>query len=178
MSVYKGHQRGSIVILEGKLGSGWRGFRIHLRKTIYPINQNIGVKHTSATIIPGDISRIDKDYVGLDVTSIINGAENTSFNTTLTLDISLRVERGNDGKWIVLSSKINEVVPVAVKPSGENKIHSFKTMLTNGSGPRPHAAWKPKAQAGPHKALFHKSDLHISILNPSLLNRVKLSQGL
>lgn len=112
------------------------------------------------------------------VTSIINGAENTSFNTMLTLDISLRVERGNDGKWIVLSSKINEVGLVAVKPSGENKIHSFKTMLINGSGPRPHATWKPKAQAGPSKALFHKSDLHISVIKPSSLNQVKLSQGL
>lgn len=77
--------------------------------------------------------------------------------------ISLHVECGNEGKWNVLFSKINKVGLVAVKPSGENKTRSFKTVLTNGRGPRPNAAWKPKAQAGPQKAVFHKSNMqHIS----------------
>lgn len=57
----------------------------------------------------------------------------------------------------MISSKVNEVGPVADKPSGEDKPHSFKTVLTKGSGPRPQAAWKPEAQAGPHKALLYKS---------------------
>ena len=56
------------------------------------------------------------------------------------MDISLRVESGNEGKWNVLFSKINDVGPVSVKPSGENKTHSFKTVLANGRGPRANAA--------------------------------------
>ena len=59
----------------------------------------------------------------------------------------------------MLSSDVKEVGPVAVKPNGENKTHTFKSVLINGSGPRPHAAWKLKAQAGPHKALLLKPDL-------------------
>lgn len=52
---------------------------------------------------------------------------------------------------------------IAAKPSGENKTQSFKTVLTNGRGPRPNAVWKPNAQAGPQKAMFHKSNMqHIS----------------
>ena len=63
----------------------------------------------------------------------------------------------------MLSSDIKEVDLVAIKSSGENKTHTFKSVLINGSGPRPHAVWKPKTQAGPHKALLHKSDLqHLS----------------
>ena len=68
----------------------------------------------------------------------------SSFNTSLSLDISLRVERGNEGKWVVISSEIKEVGPVAVKPIGVNKPHSFKTVLLNGSGPRSFATWKPQ----------------------------------
>ena len=45
-----GRHRGSIVIPEGKSGSGWRGFGMHLRKIIHPINQNFGVKHKNAII--------------------------------------------------------------------------------------------------------------------------------
>ena len=93
----------------------------------------------------------------MDVTSIFNGAMDKSLNTTLTLDITLRVERGKEGSWTVLSSKVNEVGLVAIKPSGEDKPYSFKTVLTKGSGLRPQAAWKPKAQAGPNKALLFKS---------------------
>ncbi|XP_065623458.1 uncharacterized protein LOC136064919 [Quercus suber] len=45
----KGRRRGSIVIPEGKLQSGWRSFGVQLRKTIQPQIQNNGVKHRSAT---------------------------------------------------------------------------------------------------------------------------------
>lgn len=31
-----GHCKGSIVVPEGKSGSGWRGFGLHLRKAIEP----------------------------------------------------------------------------------------------------------------------------------------------
>ena len=89
--------------------------------------------------------------------SAINEAENPSVNTTLSLDISLRVERGNEGKWVVISSVIKEVGPVAVKPIGVNKPHSFKTVLFNGSGPRSFATWKLKAHAGSFKTLGYKS---------------------
>ena len=43
------------------------------------------------------------------------------FQCYASLDISLRVERGNEGKWVVISSEIKEVGPVAVKPIGVNK---------------------------------------------------------
>lgn len=59
----------------------------------------------------------------------------------------------------MLSFDINEVGPVAVKPSGENNTSSFKSVLINGNGPRPQVAWKPKAQAGSHKTVTTKSDL-------------------
>ena len=122
-----------------------------------------GFQNLKSNISCGDNSRIDKDHVGVDIMSVINGAVNKSYNAMLTLDISLHVECGNEGKWNVLFSKINEAGPVAVKPSGENKTHSFKTMLTNGRGPRPNAGWKPKAHAGPQKVMFHKSNLqHIT----------------
>ena len=80
-----------------------------------------------------------------------------SVNTTLSLDISLRVEHGNEGKWVVISSVIKEVGLVAVKPIGVNKSHSFKIVLLNGSGPRPFATWKPKAHDGSLKTLGYKS---------------------
>ena len=87
----------------------------------------------------------------------INEAENPSVNTTLSLDISLCVECGNEGKWVVISSVIKEVGPVAVKPIGVNKSHNFKIVLLNGSGPRPFATWKPKAHDGSLKNLGYKS---------------------
>lgn len=37
--LHKGRSKGSIVVLEGKLGSGWRGFGIQMRKTIAPVQQ-------------------------------------------------------------------------------------------------------------------------------------------
>ena len=130
-----GCRRGSIVIPEGKSGFGWRGFGTHLRKTILPIIQTIGVKQVRATFKsvrvmenfqqnPGGFgdkgkeislgfqnlkSQIswggnfgtDKVQVGVhvtSVTSIINGAADKCVNTSLTLDITLRVERGDEGK--------------------------------------------------------------------------------
>ena len=50
---------------------------------------------------------------------VINGAADKGVNTSLSLDITLRVERGVEGKWIVLSSDIKEVGPVTVKPTRE-----------------------------------------------------------
>ena len=116
----------------------------------------LGFQNLKSCISWGDNSGSDKEQVGVDVTSIFNGAMDKSLNTTLTLDIALRVERGKEGSWTVLSSKVNEVGLVAIKPSGEDKPYSFKTVLTKGSGLRPQAAWKPKAQAGPNKALLFK----------------------
>ncbi|KAF3962597.1 hypothetical protein CMV_012907 [Castanea mollissima] len=83
----------------------------------------------------GGISGIEKDCDGTVVTSVTNGDACSSGNVSLTLEISLRVERGNEGKWHVLSSMINEVGSVAVKPSGDKKLHSFETMSTNDCGP-------------------------------------------
>ncbi|KAF3963292.1 hypothetical protein CMV_012303, partial [Castanea mollissima] len=83
----------------------------------------------------GGISGIEKDCDGMVVTSVTNGDACSSGNVSLTLEISLRVERGNEGKWHVLSSMINEVGSVAVKPSGDKKLHSFETMSTNDCGP-------------------------------------------
>ena len=120
----------------------------------------LGFQNLKSCISRGDNSGSNKEQVWADVksvTSVFNGVADISLNTTLTLDIVLRVERGKEGSWFVLSSKVNEVGPVAVKPSGEYKPQSFKIVLTRGSGPRPQAAWKPKAQAGPHKPLLFKS---------------------
>ena len=130
-----GCRRGSIVIPEGKSGFGWRGFGTHLRKTILPIIQTIGVKQARATFKsvrvmenfqqnPGGFGEKGKEIslgfqnlksqiswggnfgtykvqVGVhvtSVTSIINGAADKCVNTSLTLDITLRVERGDEGK--------------------------------------------------------------------------------
>ena len=193
----KGRRRGSIVIPEGSLGSGWRRFGFHLRKTIFPVSQNLSVQYRRTAMKQvgvmenfrqnpegvvnkgkvlmsgfqnlnpdfswGGNSGFDKDGDGAVVTSVIKGAACSSGYISPTLDISLRVERGNDGQWQVISSKVNEVGPVAVKPSGNIKLRSFKNVLTKGSGPRPHAAWKPKAQAGLHIAVTHKPKLqHVS----------------
>ena len=103
----------------------------------------------------GGNSGFDKVCDRAVVTSVIKGVACSSGNTLPTLDISLRVERGNEGKWHVISSKVIEVGPVAAKPNGDNELHSFKSMLTKGCGPRPHVAWTPKAQAGLYKALSH-----------------------
>ena len=44
-----GHQKGSIIVLEGKLGSGWRGFGFHLRKVIAP--DSLIVKPPSQSVL-------------------------------------------------------------------------------------------------------------------------------
>ena len=182
------------------MGSGWREFGIHLRKTIFPVSQYYGVQQRT-TRIPAGVteffqqnpegvenkgkellsdfqilnpqssrggnSGFDKVCDGAVVTSVIKGAACSSGNTLPTLDISLRVEHGNEGKWHVISSKVIEVGPVAAKPSGDNELLSFKSVLTKGCGPRPNVAWKPKAQAGLHKALSHQPKLLHSSAKPT-----------
>ncbi|KAL0010114.1 hypothetical protein SO802_005222 [Lithocarpus litseifolius] len=197
-----GRRRGSIIIPEGYLGSGWRRFGIHLRKTIFPVSQNFGVQHRR-TIMKlvgvmenlrqksegagnkgkemmsgfqnlnpsfswGGNSGIDKVSDAVVVTSVIKDVACCSGNISPTLDITLRVERGIEGEWHVISSKVIEVGPIIAKPSGVHKLHSFKSVLSKGSGPRPHAAWKPKAQTGLHKALSHKPKLQSSTSKPTL----------
>ena len=120
----------------------------------------LGVQNLKSCISWGGISGIDKHHVGAEVTSVtsaLNEAENISANTSLSLDISLCVERGNEGKWVVISSEIKEMGPVAVKPTGVIKSHSFKTVLLKGSGPRSSATWKPKAHVGSLNTLGYKS---------------------
>lgn len=90
-----------------------------------------GFQNLNSYISWGDNSGTDKEQVGADVTlvmSVINGVVNKRLNT-LTLDIALPVERGKEGKGTLISSKVNEVGPVADKPSGEDKPHSFKTVF-------------------------------------------------
>nr|POE67619.1 hypothetical protein CFP56_45906 [Quercus suber] len=126
----------------------------------------------------GGISGTDKHQVGAEVTSVtsaFNEAENPRANTTLSLDISLHVERGNDGKWVVISTDIKEVGQVAVKPIEEVKTHSFKTVLLNGSGPRPLAAWKPKAHS--FKALGYKARSHSKHILDETQRSVLVSSG-
>ncbi|KAF3954062.1 hypothetical protein CMV_020551 [Castanea mollissima] len=98
--------------------------RLHANPNFYPRSS-----------VQGGISGIEKDCDGTVVTSVTNGDACSSGNVSLTLEISLRVERGNEGKWHVLSSMINEVGSVVVKPSGDKKLHSFETMSTNDCGP-------------------------------------------
>ena len=130
-----GHRRGSIVISEGKSGSGWRGFGMHLRKTILLIIQATGAKQARATFKPvrvmekfrqnlggfgdkgkeislgfqnlksqiswGGNSGTNKVHVGADVTSVtpgFNGVADKDVNSSLVLDITLHVERGDEGK--------------------------------------------------------------------------------
>ena len=54
----------------------------------------------------GGNSGFDKGCDGAVVTSVIKGAACSSGNILQTLDISLRVERGIEGKWHVISSKV------------------------------------------------------------------------
>ena len=37
--LHKGKHKGSKVVPEGKMGSGWRGLGIHMRETIVPVRQ-------------------------------------------------------------------------------------------------------------------------------------------
>ena len=39
--LFRGKRKGFIVIPEGRLRSGWRGFGIHMRKMIVPVRQGI-----------------------------------------------------------------------------------------------------------------------------------------
>ena len=44
-----GHRKGLIIVSEGKLGSGWRGFGLHLRKAISP--ESLVFKSQSSSIL-------------------------------------------------------------------------------------------------------------------------------
>ena len=50
-----GCRKGSIVVPEGKLGSGWRGFGLHLRKTIDP--ESLASKQATTGIPKRDASK-------------------------------------------------------------------------------------------------------------------------
>ena len=58
----------------------------------------LGFQNLKSCISWGGIFGTTKHHVGAEVTSAINEAENPSVNTTLSLDISLRVKHGNEGK--------------------------------------------------------------------------------
>nr|POE65393.1 hypothetical protein CFP56_71836 [Quercus suber] len=136
---------------EGRIGSGWRGSGLHLRRTLEPASlasqgqhhrqlkpivvatgQNNhdgrhnkpdgGIKgkekvavfqnsKTHASSYPHrdkcDLySEKAKAKIGAKFMSNINGKIKTD---TLTLDLFLRVKRGNGGKWNIVSSKVREV---------------------------------------------------------------------
>ena len=60
----------------------------------------------------------EKAQFGAEVTSIINGIVSNGIKDTLTLDISLRVKRGDEGRWGMLFSMVSEVGSSIPKPSG------------------------------------------------------------
>lgn len=82
------------------------------------------ISEISNNTISGDHAPLEgnsekvKAQFGADVTSVIRGIVSSGIKDTLTLDIYLRVERGKEGNWGVISSKVSEVDSNSIKLTG------------------------------------------------------------
>ena len=106
--------------------------------------------------------RIVSPQFQADVTSIISGIVSSGIKDTLTLDIYLCVNRGKEGNWGVISSKVGEVDSNSFKLIGTklaitvlskgNGLKAKLSSLPKDIGSKPNlAVWKPTGvkQNGP-----------------------------
>ena len=174
-----GHRKGHIIVPEGKLGSGWRGFSFHLRKAIAP--DSLGTKPPSqsallpslpkfrthksflSAVVDGDrkstggsrtrklalpniqnsiksnlaikSSLSSQKFQNLDlhdrgagqvsvvledeVTLVVQDDACKGAESPLSLEVSLCLVRGLNGKWEVKSSNLKEAGYSAIGPMQE-----------------------------------------------------------
>nr|POF25713.1 hypothetical protein CFP56_35471 [Quercus suber] len=97
----KGRWRGSIVILEGNLGSGWRRFGVHLRKILFPVSQNLGAQFRRTTIKPVGVL---ENFRQIPEGGVYKGKEMMSGFQNLNLDFSWRrnfgIVKDSDGEVV------------------------------------------------------------------------------
>nr|POE97186.1 hypothetical protein CFP56_78988 [Quercus suber] len=190
-----GRRKGNIVIPEGRLGSGWRGFGLNLRKILKPTSlSSQGSLHriqsaprAGATVVVGKLhnhggakntgmekisvfqnlkssipsnsfrdqgrsySGEDTAQSGADILPDINAIAKRDL---LTLDISLRVERGKDGQWAVVSSIIKDVGSNQISHGMRPNAHKGRNMHTQNWVPKP----KPTTQ--PQQPIISKPKAH------------------
>ena len=208
-----GRRKGFIVVPEGKLGSGWRGFGFHLRKAIAPetvvIKQPQSVlkptaeKAKSLLLVTAEADRKDgcgskkgkpltPNFENTNRSNLRNHSHDTrdlsaekekpmseakftleiidsvgsGTEPNLSLDVSMRVERGPDGVWKVQWSKVQEVGRNA-KPK-EQSFKSFdkpsapfkpKPNLQTAI-PKPISVWRPKPkQTHPYSFSFNETQI-------------------
>ena len=183
------------MVLEGKLGSGWRGFGLHLRKAIasetliskqpqYVLKPTVE-KSKSLLLATAEADRKDgggskkgkpSKFENTNKSDLCNHSHDTCDLITekekpmseakftleikdsvgsgtephLSLDVSMRVERGPDGVWKVQWSEVQEVGR-NVKPK-EQSLKSFDKPLAPFKSkpnrqtdiPKPISVWRPK----------------------------------
>ena len=140
-----GHRKGLIIVLEGKLGSGWRGFGFHLHKAISPESLVVKLQSPSALISTEQKFTPQKSFLSaaMDGDQINNGGsrkgklllpnvqnsnkanqaikslkDNSLYGakSPLSLEVSLNLECGLNAKWEIKHSNVKEVD--CVSPSG------------------------------------------------------------
>ena len=205
-----GRQKGSIIVPEGKLGSGWRGFGFHLCKAIAPDSLTIKPPFHSVLNLTGHQFRQQKFFLsttvdgdrkdfggskkgknlmpgiqnsnlpcltsqsqdclssqyqyslargvrkeskvpGADFMLEINANAGNGTDNPLSLELSLCLECGLNGKWVVKHSNIREVGLGSVEPTQVLRptVCSKPNQLDpsiNFSKPKPNLVWRPKTK--------------------------------
>ena len=105
---------------------------------------------------------------GAVISSVIKGVASNGIEAGLTLDISLRLECGLDGRWGVIWSKVQDVglpkvispnnlktKPAVVKPTGTipTKAMLFNLLEANRYNHKPILVWWPKTDQGVFSSL-------------------------
>ena len=76
------------------------------------------------------------------ILSTINGIESNGIKSELTLDLYMRMERGKDGRWAIVWSKVNEVGPKVVQPI-KPTVHNIITSSPFNTA-KPRSVWRPR----------------------------------
>ena len=215
-----GRRKGFIVVPEGKLGSGWRGFGFHLRKAIAPetlvirLPQSVLKPTAEKSLLLATAEADRKDGCGSKKGKpLMPNFENTNKSNLrnhshdtrnlsaekeklmseakftleikdsvgsgtephLSLDVSLRVERGPDGVWKVQWSKVQEVGRNA-KPKEQsfknfNKPSApFKPKPNRQTAiPKPNSVWQPKPKQT-HPYSFSSDETQITGISLPLVS--------
>ena len=90
-----------------------------------------------------------REQLGAKILSTINGIESNGIKSELTLDLFMRMERGNDGRWAIVGFEINEVGPKVVQPLRPT-VHNVITYNPLNTA-KPKSIWRPR-----HKPYFGK----------------------
>uniref|UniRef100_A0A7N2MR58 Uncharacterized protein n=1 Tax=Quercus lobata TaxID=97700 RepID=A0A7N2MR58_QUELO len=152
-----GLRKGSIVVPEGKSGSGWRG----KNKTAWVHNSNprdfnrnrdtykesiLGQREQLGAKILSNFNRNNRDtykeniigqreQLGVKILPTIKGIENNDIISELTLDLFMHMEHGKDGRWAIVWSEVNEVGPKVVQPIKPTvNLDSSKAVLSGFTG--------------------------------------------